>query len=375
MLDQMPLFRQVVDRLNQWLADMMDDHSAGVLVSHNTATDVQFLLVEYLRASKRLPAKIKLCLDTYKTLTRFSSVLYRKVPVDEWKRVCVLCENKGLTKKGKLSMGVKPCATYALSKRTPPKTFLEACGAHHDAEADTRAVAAILFDRDQFGQGLYNCVFETNRRCFQPIQEIQDAMIEKMKEPVVLIEDVPSGWKVVAPLEPDNVLSGSGHELPDGVDEVTEPTFEAPQRGEGQPSPRLRRHLGVGTARTGATVSAITMMVQLFLFFFSLGTLTTIAECTNQKATEFVYKSRYRRSDGSTHYKVCLKHTHTHTLALTRAPFPPLRMTVLVYAVGNMGDFFYAFQTTYTYTLTHAHSLAHTCTRTHNHTPLHIMVR
>ena len=320
MLDQMPLFRQVVDRLNQWLADMMDDHSAGVLVSHNTATDVQFLLVEYLRASKRLPAKIKLCLDTYKTLTRFSSVLYRKVPVDEWKRVCVLCENKGLTKKGKLSMGVKPCATYALSKRTPPKTFLEACGAHHDAEADTRAVAAILFDRDQFGQGLYNCVFETNRRCFQPIQEIQDAMIEKMKEPVVLIEDVPSGWKVVAPLEPDNVLSGSGHELPDGVDEVTEPTFEAPQRGEGQPSPRLRRHLGVGTARTGATVSAITMMVQLFLFFFSLGTLTTIAECTNQKATEFVYKSRYRRSDGSTHYKVCLKHTHTRTHLHSHVP-------------------------------------------------------
>ena len=133
---------------------MMAGHSAGVLVSHNTATDVQFLLVEYLRAKKRLPAKINLCLDTYKTLIRFSSVLHRKTPVEEWKRACVLCENKGLTKKGKLSMGVKSCATYALSKRTPPEAFSEACGDHHDAEADTRAVAVILFDRDQFEKGL-----------------------------------------------------------------------------------------------------------------------------------------------------------------------------------------------------------------------------
>ena len=132
----------------------MDGYSAGVLVSHNTATDVQFLVVEYLRAGVALPPKIKLCLDTYKTMTRFSSVSYRKVPPEEWKRVCVLCENKGMTKTGKLSMGVKPCATFALSKRTPPETFVEACGEHHDAEADTRAVAAILFDRDQFEKGL-----------------------------------------------------------------------------------------------------------------------------------------------------------------------------------------------------------------------------
>ena len=82
---------------------MMDGYSAGVLVSHNTATDVQFLVVEYLRAGVALPAKIKLCLDTYKTMTRFSSVSYRKVLPEEWTRVCVLCENKGMTKTGKLA--------------------------------------------------------------------------------------------------------------------------------------------------------------------------------------------------------------------------------------------------------------------------------
>ena len=56
MLSRMPLFSQVVDRLNRWFVSMTVDHSAGVLVSHNTDTDVQFLLVEYTRVGKRLPS-------------------------------------------------------------------------------------------------------------------------------------------------------------------------------------------------------------------------------------------------------------------------------------------------------------------------------
>ena len=92
-------------------------------------------------------------------------------------------------------MGVKPCAIHALSHRDPPEEFVDACGERHDAEADTRAVAVILFDEKQFkNQGLFHCVFKTHRKCFQPLDTIWSAMEEKLKEPVLKLESVPAGW-------------------------------------------------------------------------------------------------------------------------------------------------------------------------------------
>ena len=66
-------------KLNQWFEDHLKDRSAGVLVAHNVATDIQFLACEYLRHDLNLPSKIKLGLDTMGTLKRFGTICYRKV--------------------------------------------------------------------------------------------------------------------------------------------------------------------------------------------------------------------------------------------------------------------------------------------------------
>jgi len=139
------------------------------------------------------PPAITLGLDTLGTVRRFSSLAYRKVSATDWPE---------LTSKGKPSMGVKPCAIYALSKRQPPQSFEDACGDHHDAEADTRAVAVILFDSEQFGtRSLYNCTFKSSKKCFQPLKAVWENMCVKMQDPVIDIEPLPRGW-VSAPVSP-----------------------------------------------------------------------------------------------------------------------------------------------------------------------------
>ena len=133
MLKGKPTFSVVAAELNEWFKHHLQDKE-GVLVAHNTPVDIQFLFCEYMRAGQKLPCQFKLGLDTCATIKRFSSLQYRKVSTDDWPQ-------DGLTAKGKPSMGVKPCAKYALSKRQPPENFEDACGTHHDAEADTRAIA------------------------------------------------------------------------------------------------------------------------------------------------------------------------------------------------------------------------------------------
>ena len=186
MLAHEPRFDVVATRLNDWFVTQLQGHTTGVLVSHNTATDIQFLCCEYMRCGATFPPQIKFGLDTLKTLQRFSTISYRRVPAEDWPKC---------TDTGKNSMGVKPCSVYALSKRNPPAKFEDVCGDHHDADADTRAVAVILFDEPQFGRdSLYHAVFKSSKRCFQPLEEIWTVMEEKMQEPVVEIEDLPPGW-------------------------------------------------------------------------------------------------------------------------------------------------------------------------------------
>ena len=92
------------------------------------------------------------------------------------------------------------------------------------------------------------------------------------------------------------------------------------QRGEGEPSAKLKQHMGLGTRRSGSVMDAVKMMLLLFLFFFSLPTLKHIASCTNTKALETVFKTAYRRSDGSIHYKVRHIYDYIHTLILAYMP-------------------------------------------------------
>ena len=130
-------FPEVAKILNEWLVSQLGDKPTAVLVSHNTATDVQFLSCEYQRAGMLLPPQTNFVLNILKCLKRFPSLVYRKVDKKDWPQ---------LTDKGALSMGVKPCAIYALRHRDPPESFAIACGEHHDADTDTRAVAVFLFD-------------------------------------------------------------------------------------------------------------------------------------------------------------------------------------------------------------------------------------
>ena len=192
-----PQFEVVAKELNQWFERHLQGNKTGVLVSHNTPVDVQFLATEYLRSNMKLPEAVTLGLDTLATLRRFSALVYRKTTSADWPWNS---DPDLITTKGKPTMGVKPCAMFALSKRQPPEKFEDACGNHHDAEADTRAVAVILFDSQQFGnKGLYHCVFKTEKKCFQPLTEVWGAMKVKMSEPVLKMEALPPGW-VAAPV-------------------------------------------------------------------------------------------------------------------------------------------------------------------------------
>ena len=174
---------------------------------------------------------MRLGLDTMATLKRFSTLVYRKVPADEWPE---------LTKTGKPSMGIKPCATYTLSKRNPPEKFEEACGEHHDCLCDTRSVHVVVFDQKEFPtNGLHHCVFKSNKKCFFPLSEVWDAMLIKMQEPVLKFWLPPPGWVSAPAKNDDDPLSTSSYELPAGVSEVRQQTFCPPasQRGEGKPTP------------------------------------------------------------------------------------------------------------------------------------------
>ena len=93
--------------------------------------------------------------------------------------------------------------------------------------------------------------------------------------------------------------------MPDGVHETKENTFKSPpnQRGEGQPSPKLRDYLR--SAAAGCVMTVQLMMVLMFMFFFSEATLDSIAKFTNAKTTEMVYKKKVKRSDGKFYYQVC----------------------------------------------------------------------
>ena len=157
-------------------------------------------------------------------------------------------------------------------------------------------------------------------------------MLIKANEPTVKVESLPDGWTAaevntstlhtsfssrnfllihyIAHLQmesPDNPMStSSGEKLPTGVPEVREKTFCPPdtQRGEGQPSAKLKEYLGMGSARNSEKWSIQRMMLSLFLWFFTFTTLDQICKYTNEKATEMVYKQKHQRSDGKYYYRV-----------------------------------------------------------------------
>ena len=233
-----PSFRTVGTNLNAFFNSMYD---AGVLVAHNGSTDFQFLACDYLRAGLQLPVKIAHTMCTLKTVKRFSSLAYRKANPAQW---------SVLTDKGNCSMCVNAMATFALKQKDPPATFESHCGRHHDAQADVKGVAVILFDYDLLGKnGMWYKVFHSKFDVCVSWKDNWDAMTLKMDSPVVKFEPVPRGWTSATDAH-DQDCAPSSSTLPNEVDPVPEPRFTpANQRGSGRPSPKLFEHL-----RKGGTV-------------------------------------------------------------------------------------------------------------------------
>ena len=219
-----------------------------------------------------------------KTLRRFASLAYRKATPEQW---------SVLTAKGKPSLSIDACATFTLLKRLPAGSFENDCGRHHEALADVKGVAVIMFDEQELhDKGLWFKIFKSGVDVCELLSTTWAAMQIKMQSPVVSIEPLPKGW--VGCHGDDKGCSASDQTLPDCVTPTPEPNFTPQhQRGEGLPSATLNNHLrqsGHYRRRVWQSTPA-ELIFQLFLFFFPIHLLVRIAWWTTLKATELVIKS------------------------------------------------------------------------------------
>ena len=286
-------FEVVGSNMTLFFNKHLHGRDSGVLVAHNTSTDLQFLECEYIRSNMLLPAKLTHGLCTYQTIKRLKTS-YSKAVDSEWTDV---------TKTGNRCYSVKCCATYALSKRSPPGSFETDCGRHHEATADVKAVATILFDYDVFPRsGLWHAIFHKKLMVCQPMCDVHEAMVAKMGEPLVTIQPVPKGW-VLGECDDDDPLSSSATTLPAGVRPHTDPQFCPPtdSRGPGQATNFLLDYLKLRHRTRGARAIPYTkLMVELFMFFFTDELLSKIVNYTNAKAKEQVSKITKKNSTGHT---------------------------------------------------------------------------
>ena len=205
-------------------------------MAHNISTDLQFLFCEYIRVKLTLDPKITFGLCSYRALKSLKT-RYTTAENSEWTEV---------TATGNRCYSVKCCAQYALSCRTPPGNFLIDCGNHHEAKADVKAIAVILFDREVFGnEGLWGVVFHKRRKVCIPVSTIWSEMVAKMQEPVIAMKAPPPGWILGVPENP-SALSPSSTTLPSAVREHLEPKFTLPRRARAPGSPSEDRGASPG---------------------------------------------------------------------------------------------------------------------------------
>ena len=279
-----PTFDVVGLKMKTFLLKHLHGRDAGVFVAHNTSTDLQFLECEFIRAKIALPPKIAHGLCTYQTIKRLKTA-YSKAADTEWTEV---------TKTGARCYSVKCCAMFALSKRSPPGSFEVDCGRHHEATADVKAVATILFDHDTFpGSGLWHAIFKKKLLVCQPMSDIHNEMVVKMKQPLVTLLPAPPGWVMGQGDDAEDKLASGSTTLPAGVRPHLAPKFIPPRgtRGPGSPTDLLLRHLGLRqSTRRATSLTNQKLMVELFMFFFTDEILGSIVKHTNAKATEVVSK-------------------------------------------------------------------------------------
>ena len=252
-------FPEVGRRMNNFFDRNLRGFDSGVLVAHNGATDFQFLCCDYQRAGLKLPSKITHTLCTLQLLRRFSSLAYRKSTPAQW---------TVLTKTGKPSMCVDACATFTLSKRCPAGTFESVCGTHHEAKADVKGVAVMLFDHQELGkEGIWHKVFRSKYKVCELLSTVWSDMEVKMASPVIKIEPLPTGW--LGNEEPD-CCAGSSAALPIEVEPTPEPPFRPRgQRGEGLPTTTLWSHLQEnGPCRRHVWEGGYDDLIYLLFLFF-----------------------------------------------------------------------------------------------------------
>ena len=244
-----------------------------------------------IRAGLTLPKELCFGLCTYKAIKKLKTA-YNAADDADWTEV---------TATGNRCYSVKCCATYALSQRNPPAQFSVVCGRHHEATADVKAVAVILFDREVFGRhGLWDAVFNKKRKVCESMHTIWTSMVAKMDEPLIVMQPPPQEWVLGVPEHDGNSLSSSSTTLPRGVRPHIESKFVPPRktRGQGCPTEMLLRHLGMARDTRSAPPPYIETMELIFRFIFTDELLGWIAEYTNAKAREEVSKVTRTNSDG-----------------------------------------------------------------------------
>ena len=301
-------FQVVGPKMMLWLQSHVEDVDTGILVAHNGSTDFQFLCALCVRYKLTLPTKITHTFDTLVMIRRFGSLAYRKASVKEWTE---------FTKKGRISYSVSACATFVLSKRSPPTDFQTVCGMHHDGMADARGLYVLLFDGDELGKaGLEHLIVQQKRPLFERVQVVWDAMVEKCKQPPLVMKPVPDGWHEQVPVGEDGAaLRSSATELPEGIEEVPEPKYRGAgsrvsdgSQNPGVVTPQMKAHLRNAGVHCGGREApekddATSLLTQIFLFFFTLPLLLRICLCTNAHANQPVVKEKTRLANGKTKTK------------------------------------------------------------------------
>ena len=128
-------------------------------------------------------------------------------------------------------MSISACATFTLSKRNPPSTFEETCGRHHEALADVKGVAVILFDKNEHAStGIWHRLSDTKYKLCTAVMVTWNRMIAKVAEPPIVMQDLPPGW---VEMPDDKSITNSSTALPKNVTQQPEPVF-TPGRAQGQ---------------------------------------------------------------------------------------------------------------------------------------------
>ena len=267
----LPAFKTVGKKMIAWMQSQLGASDVGILVCHNGSLNFQFLGVELARSSLLLPNQVQHCLCTLDCTRRCSS--YAGADRSKWPE---------FTEKGNLSLKIKTIVNLLL-EHGPSRIMLQGsiqghqvswgageqcfetvCGRHHAALADAIGCAIILFDKNGF-----MAKKDTDPLC-KPFAPILEKMEKKMKNPIEH-EEVHEPW-----------YEYKNSEIGD-CEEQSEITHDPPENQPPGPSAFLKKHINFQENQNSQDI--VSLMTNIFFFFFHLPMLQLVVDATNDYAT------------------------------------------------------------------------------------------